>query len=105
VAGVLQKLNLTETETALMKGICVLAPDRCDLQDGSRVEENQAQVIEALQYHISKTREDGQRAIARILAAIAEMRTPSHLHGKVKARLKDTLDTKLPPLIYEICSQ
>ncbi len=79
--------------------------DRVALKNPDSVEVSQHVILDALDYHLKKTRPREPFAFPHFILCLAELRTLVHTHAKAEEKMTlEWSDIKYPPLLLEMWS-
>lgn len=95
------RLDLDETEYAILVAINTFSSDRPHIKDVEKVESMQDPYVELLRLYTKIRHPDDPLMFARILMKIVELRSLNNYHSEQMFALK-VQDQKLPPLLAEI---
>ncbi|XP_038072414.1 thyroid hormone receptor alpha-like [Patiria miniata] len=98
----LARLQLTETEMALLAAVLLIAGDRPGLKDAKSVELLQDTLLTAFQHFINETRPTTPVHWAKILMKITDLRTISARHAERLLCIKLDKSQEIPQLFLEM---
>ncbi|XP_043922814.1 retinoic acid receptor beta isoform X2 [Protopterus annectens] len=101
-ASQLLPLEMDDTETGLLSGICLICGDRQDLEEPTKVDKLQEPLLEALKIYIRKRRPSKPHMFPKILMKIADLRSISAKGAERVITLKMEIPGSMPPLIQEM---
>ncbi|XP_069770090.1 retinoic acid receptor beta isoform X3 [Narcine bancroftii] len=101
-ANQLLPLEMDDTETGLLSGICLICGDRQDLEDAGKVDKLQEPLLEALKIYIRKRRPNKPHMFPKILMKITDLRSISAKGAERVITLKLEIPGSMPPLIQEM---
>jgi len=101
-AAGLARLQLNETEMALLAGVLLVAGDRPGLKNSREVEQLQDTILNAYQHYINETRPKTPVHWAKILMKITDLRTISARHAERIMCIKLDCPEDIPPLFMEM---
>ncbi|GFR89766.1 E75 nuclear receptor [Elysia marginata] len=102
LADRMRTLRLSAEEMVLMKTVCLLAPDRCELKDRDAVEKMYWAMVSALLHVLEKNRPNDRMIFPKIIGKMVELRTMSAIAMKAHsgALFPDVLPQR--PLLGEM---
>ncbi|XP_070569756.1 thyroid hormone receptor alpha-like isoform X4 [Ptychodera flava] len=101
-AAGLARLQLNETEMALLAAVLLVAGDRPGLKNAKDVEQLQDTILNAYQHYINETRPRTPVHWAKILMKITDLRTISARHAERIMCIKLDCPEDIPPLFMEM---
>ncbi|KAK3103104.1 hypothetical protein FSP39_016452 [Pinctada imbricata] len=103
--GTLQELHLTDTEISLIRCVCLMSRDRCDLKEPDSVEEIQWRIIMCLKHLIDKTHRPSEHFLSRVFDRIVAVRSLTDWNNRIAQTIKmDFPVLKNHPLLLEMMS-
>ncbi|CAL1545525.1 unnamed protein product [Lymnaea stagnalis] len=74
LASILKRNNLTSDLVTLLKAICIVSPDRCDLVNTREVEDMQWTLVACLLHHVEATHPSDRTAFPRLISILTSLR-------------------------------
>ncbi|CAH1787507.1 unnamed protein product [Owenia fusiformis] len=103
LGGKFQKMKLEQDEVAVLKAICIMYSDRCELTDYAAAEVAFYELVELEQFLFQKNHPEEKQFFAKIVGLLTELRKLAHLNYKCVESIKtDYADVNFPPIFYEV---
>nr|CAB3265442.1 RAR retinoc acid receptor [Phallusia mammillata] len=99
----LHPLEADPTEIGLLSAICLICPDRPDLEEPDKVEQLQETLLEGLKFYTRKRRPDSPQLFPKLIMKISDLRSIS-MRGadRVVSVKAEVAPGAMPPLITEM---
>nr|QAX24917.1 retinoic acid receptor [Acanthochitona crinita] len=101
-AASLKRMDVDESEFAILSAICLISGDRSGLEDPERIEQMQEPVLEALKHYIRSRRPNQPHIFAKLLMKLTDLRSLSVKGAEKVLHLRLEMPGDLPPLIIEM---
>ncbi|XP_072181115.1 retinoic acid receptor alpha-like isoform X2 [Diadema setosum] len=98
----LSRMNIDETEIALLSAICLISEDRPGLEDTTRIEKMQEPLLEGLRLYVRKRRPKESHFFAKLLMKITDLRCISVKSAEKVFDMKVEFVKEMPALISEM---
>lgn len=102
----LHPLEADSTEIGLLSAICLICPDRPELEEPEKVEELRDSLVEGLKYYSRKRRPDSPQVFPNFLMKVSDLRSVGSRGADRAVSVKEEIpEGAMPPLISEMLEQ